>query len=78
MSDRCKNCGIGFYNHGRCDHCTHGVGCSLKNDAAAKLKRLAEILLPEIESEREYLDAGHEVEIWLFPAEAREVVELLK
>ena len=76
MSDLCKNCGIGFYNHGRCDHCTHGVGCSLENDSAARLKRLAEILLPEIESE--WFDAGHDVEITLHHVKAREVVELLK
>jgi hypothetical protein len=45
-------------------------------DSAAKLKRLAEILLPEIESD--WLDAGHDTEITLHHVEAREVVELLK
>ena len=47
-------------------------------EAEAKLKRLAEILLPAIESEREWLDAGHDIEIGLHYVEAKEVLELLK
>ena len=43
-----------------------------------QLKRLAEILLPEIETERDWLDAGHDIEIGLHYVEAKEVLELLK
>jgi hypothetical protein len=45
---------------------------------ASAYKRLAEILLPEIETEEDCLENGYDVNLWLTAEEINEVLELLK